>query len=99
MSADYSCRDCHHAFEAPSDMGKRLAYKCPKCGSKNWGLTPTVVLNGFRAPKDMFWENENKGRGRYIGGLGKRSDPNAYCRSLNEATEKAKKLGKSYEIG
>lgn len=98
MSKDYSCRDCNAEFEAPTDTAKRLTYKCPHCGSGNWGLTPQTGPR-IIGPKDSGWQLENGGRGRYIGGLGKRTDDRAYCRSLNEATEKAKKLGKSYEIG
>lgn len=99
MSKDYSCRDCGTEFEAPADTAKRLEYRCPECGGRNWGLTPTRVTAACHSPKDMFWENENRGRGRYIGGLGKRNDPKAYCRSLDEAKEKARRAGKSFEIG
>lgn len=97
IPGDYGCHDCGADFNIP-DGKDHLAYLCPKCGGSHWGI---IHQTGPRtiSCKDEGWQLENRGRGRFIGGLGKRSDPNSYCRSLGEATEKAKRMGKSYEIG
>jgi hypothetical protein len=45
------------------------------------------------------WHNENNGKGKWISGLGRENDPKAYCTSLGEAEEKAKRRGMTYEKG
>lgn len=92
----YTCRACGD-MDITHSIHDEAWEKCPKCGKR--GLTRNITLSvHFHPPKDSSWENLNDGKGMYISGLGRRTDDNAYCRSLHEATEKAKKLGKSYEI-
>ncbi len=66
---------------------------CKKCGGK---VAWIAFVPNVKAPVDMFWENENGGRGRYISQLQKEPgvgecDKDAFCRSQSEAVEKAKK--------
>jgi hypothetical protein len=62
---------------------------CPTCK----GEIARVFNQRFIPPADMFWENENNGRGRFIGSIGGHKDPNSYCRSRLEAKEKLMKRG------
>lgn len=93
---DYECNKCgvmelHHSIHDPA------VAKCPQCGSRKFHRLISLSV-ALQPAKDQGWENLNNGKGMWISGLGKKDDKNAYCRSLNEATEKAKKLGKQYEI-
>jgi putative FmdB family regulatory protein len=94
---DYACESCG-VMELIHSIHDPAVKKCPKCGSRAFARQVAMNVH-FISAKDEGWQLENNGKGRYIGGLGKRDDPQAYCRSLNEAVEKAKKAGKSYEIG
>lgn len=47
----------------------------------------------FSRPRDSGWEAENGGRGRYIGQLGKITDPKCYHRSVTSAKEEARRQG------
>lgn len=68
---------------------------CLICG----GICKKVpVLGQFIYPADASWHAENNGKGKYISGLGKRSDPGSYAKSLTDAQEKAKSKGLSYEL-
>lgn len=92
----YSCPKCGD-IEIVHSIHDDAWTKCPECGTK--GIKRQISLSvNLHKPKDQGWENLNDGKGMYISGLGRRTDDKAYCRSLNEATEKAKRLGKSYEI-
>lgn len=93
----YLCKKCGE-IEIVHSIHDDAWDKCPECGTKGMQRQISLSVN-LQRPKDMFWENMNGGRGNYIGGLGRRNDPKAYCRSLSEATEKAKRMGKSYELG
>lgn len=77
-------------------MAETPRIKCPKCGGK---CSRAIVDVAVRIPADWSWSGENKGRGRYIGGLGKRSDPDAYCTSVRQAEDRAKSKGLKYELG
>lgn len=69
---------------------------CPICRTKMHRvpqLTAVKFAGGFN------WSDENNGRGKWICGLGKESDPKAYCTSLRQAEEKAKARGMTYEKG
>lgn len=93
---DYECRDCNATHEQFHSM-KDKPGPCPECGSKR--VTKVILGAPAMSMPDGMWEYENDGRGRYIGGLGKRDDPNAYFRSRREAVEAAKSRGKQYELG
>ncbi len=91
---DYVCTKCDHFHEQVLRMHDDPS-PCPKCGARvEW--VPSVPF--VKPAPDMFWENENGGRGRYISQLQRapgqgECDANAYCRSQNEAIDKAKRLG------
>lgn len=93
---DYECKECGDVHEEVHSMRESPDIACPKCGGSCQRIITCVNI---RPPVDMFWEGENGGRGRYIGGLGTRSDSSAYCRSLSEAKEKAKAKNLTYELG
>jgi putative FmdB family regulatory protein len=93
---DYECSKCG-LMEITHSIHDDAVSRCPTCGSKHFARQISLSV-ALHPAKDQSWENLNDGKGMFIGGLGKRTDRHAYCRSLNEATEKAKRLGKSYEI-
>ncbi len=88
---DYLCTECG-IIELIKRMSEEHPTKCPKCRNK---ISYVVSAPAVKSAPDMFWETENRGRGRYIGQLqqGLEKDPNAYCRSQNEAIDKGKRLG------
>ncbi len=92
---DYHCEKCKNTHEQFHGM-RELPSKCPNCGSKD--IVKEICLVAIKRPVDMFWENENGGRGRYISQLQKTpgrvgSDPDAFCTSQDAAMEKAKRRG------
>jgi len=90
---DYECQRCG-VFEAYHGMKDKLE-RCPTCDRR---VTRLIAMSvNFIRPPDMFWENENGGKGRYCGQLGRKDDPAAYCRSRNELAEKAKRRGQTFE--
>lgn len=91
---DYDCPTCG-VFESVHRMADKLK-KCPTCGAKVDRVYSLSV--NVRSPADMFWENENGGKGRYISGLGHSKDAGSYARSIPDAVEKAKRLGKTVEL-
>lgn len=93
----YLCEKCGE-MELVHSIHDEALKKCPECGSRKFQRQISLSVS-FHGPKDAHWENLNNGRGMWISGLGKKEDPKAYCRSLNEATEKARRMGKEYEIG
>lgn len=94
---DYSCPKCG-TIELYKKMMDPHPRKCPTCKSQ---LTHLICAPAVKPAPDMFWENENGGRGRYISQLqqhvGEANDQNAFCRSQNEAIDKAKRLGMTVE--
>ncbi len=92
---DYDCAACGNTHEQFHSMNEKPE-RCPHCGSKK--ITKAICLVAIKRPVDMFWENENGGRGRYISQLQKEqgkfgSDPDAFCTSQDAAMEKAKRRG------
>lgn len=92
---DYTCDTCGHEHEQFHRMNDQPD-ECPNCHSSK--VSKQICLVAIKRPVDMFWENENGGRGRYISQLqqtpGKMgSDPDAYCTSQDAAMEKAKRRG------
>lgn len=88
---DMECQVCGRAWEAIIRMTESCPC-CPECDSRDtmkvFNVAPAMRL------RDMGWEYENNGRGRYISQLadGLR-DPKAFCRSRTEAKEKARAKG------
>lgn len=68
--------------------------RCPIC-SKGMHRVPQAAGVHFKG--GFSWDSDNNGKGKWISGLGKASDPKAYCKSLGEAEEKAKKRNLSYD--
>ena len=93
---DYECSHCG-IMEITHSIHDDALTKCPECGGKNFKRLLSLSV-AVHKPKDSGWENLNDGKGMYMSGLGRRTDNNAYCRTLHEATEKAKRMNKSYEI-
>jgi len=91
---DYVCKKCGQ-FEAYHGMRESLE-KCPTCGGRKLERLISLSVN-FIPPADMFWENENGGKGRFCGQLGAKKDANAYCRSRHELIEKAARRGQTFE--
>lgn len=99
---DYTCTACAKTHEQVHRMSA-FPEPCPHCGSRK--LDKCIGVGSYaHSPKDMGWENENNGRGRFIPQLGKigqmfdekgtyKNDPTAYCRSRSELFEKAKAKG------
>lgn len=95
---DYRCQRCGWTQEEYHSMSEDPLITCAVCGKVGMVRKPSLSAN-FIPPCDSGWEGENKGRGRYIGGIGRRQDPQSYCRSRSEAIEKVKRQGKCYELG
>lgn len=92
---DYHCARCDLTIEVAHRMSESPRLRCPMCTKV---LKKAVSLVAIKPPVDMFWENENGGRGRYISQLQdtpgpEGSDPTAFCRSQSEIVEKAKRKG------
>ncbi len=98
---DYECRKGCGVMELIHRMSDTIE-RCPLCKSREFGKIflemPASKIFG------SGWENENGGRGRFIDYIAKQGttksglaydtkDPNAYCRSPQEAIEKGKKMG------
>jgi putative FmdB family regulatory protein len=89
---DFLCNKCAAEWEAVMSMRESVCPRCPKCDSRDT-MKVFNVAPAVKCP-DMFWEFEGNGRGRYISQLAtKLNDPNAYCRSRQEAKAKAKARG------
>ncbi len=90
---DFFCATCNEVHEQIHSMFDPHG-PCPKCGRKDLErIFDRLVVHGSR---DETFHSENNGKGRYIGQLAARPDvvdPNAFCRSQNEAIEKAKRQG------
>jgi putative FmdB family regulatory protein len=93
-SYDYVCEECHATHEEFHRMADAPLIKCLLCGGS---CHKAPVLGQFIFPADANWHGENNGKGKYISGLGRTSDRDAYCTSLSQAEEKAKRKGLSYE--
>ena len=91
----YGCK-CGQELEAQHGMREDPHIVCPECGTRMERI-PQLSAVHFRG--GFSWSNENNGKGRWICGLGKESDPKAYCTSLAQAEEKAKQRGMTYEKG
>ncbi len=89
---DYDCAKCG-TFEVIKGMRDPAPKKCPTCGGAAINRIFTPGRIAFIPPVDSGWENENGGRGRYIGQLGAADDPSAYCRSRSDIPERAKRAG------
>ncbi len=96
---EHEC-NCGNVFEELRSMSQsHQMAKCPACGA----MAARVILTppaGRMDPTD--WQSENSGRGRYITQLqrtiGSKVDNNAYCRTRQEARDKAEKLGCTSEV-
>lgn len=91
----YECSDCGYEWDTYRTMADRAPGPCPECHSRNTAKIITVPQT--IAPVDSGWESLNNGKGKWIGGLGNHKDPSTYCRSMGEATEKAKRRGLNFE--
>jgi len=91
---DYRCFSCANEQEEFHRMTDAPNVACRVCGG-TCGKIPS--LPQFIYPADASWHGENNGKGKYISGLGRKSDREAYCTSLSQAEEKAKRKGLSYE--
>jgi hypothetical protein len=66
--------------------------RCPDCDARDTMKVITTVP--FMRVRDSGWEYLSNGRGMYVSQLATSlDDPNAYCRSRQEAKEKARKRG------
>ena len=77
-------------------MREEPQIRCPIC---RHAMHRVPQLTSVSIPGDFNWHQENNGKGRWISGLGKESDPKAYCTSLRQAEEKAKSRDMTYEKG
>ncbi len=91
---DYTCTKCGDTAEQVHRMADKPE-PCQRCGGAvEWA----AFIPAVKPPPDMFWENENGGKGHYISqlqrgpGVGE-CDREAFCRSQSEAIEKCKKRG------
>jgi len=91
----YDCSDemCGAHFETFSTVSERHKTTCPQCGAMAHKCVDLVSVR----PDIHSWSNENNGKGRYISQLqtsvGAKRDEHAYCRSQQEAIDKAKARG------
>ena len=90
----YQCNVCESVQDVFHGMRESPVVRC-ECGNT---CSKIPVLGQFIYAADAGWHRENNGKGKYISGLGKMSDPGAYARSLSDAEEKAKRRGLSYEL-
>lgn len=90
----YRCDRCEIEAEVIHGMREDPKIRC-SCRKRMHRVPACTAIKG--AP-DSGWENENRGKGRYISQLQSNpgpagSDPNAFCRSQAEVITKAKALG------
>jgi hypothetical protein len=90
----YGCDTCGHEQTEHHRMSETPDIRCASCGKRCHKIP---VVPHFIYPADANWHGENNGKGKYISGLGRKSDREAYCTSLSQAEEKAKRKGLSYE--
>lgn len=100
MSSVYrECLHCHESNWVPERGAKENTHPCPKCQHTEWRdkKVDTHRRVSQLVSPDHDWHTKNGGRGEYISQLedkpnGKRSRE-AYCRSMAELREKAKRKG------
>lgn len=90
----YACPACGHEQDEIHSMRDTRTVSCATCRTP---MERVPQLTSVIFPADAYWGNENNGRGKWISGLGKKTDPKAYCRSLREAEDKAKARNLTYE--
>ena len=91
----YGC-PCGYEQEEIHSMRDNPEILCPMCGKR---CERIPQLTSQIIPRDFNWHSKNGGKGQWISGLGKESDPKAYCTSVAQAEEKAKARGMTYEKG
>lgn len=93
---DRFCNKCEHEWEYVCSMHDDPVLRCPNCDSRD--NQKVIVRAPLMRCRDAGWEYENGGRGRFISQLAdKQDDPAAYCRSRDEAKEKARRKGMGVE--
>lgn len=95
---DYECPRCQHATELIHSIKDcDASWLCPVCQAAMARVIASAVA--VKPPPDMFWENENGGKGReftqFCGNKYRPGDPRnkRYFRSQHEAIETAKREG------
>lgn len=95
-SYTYGCPSCGWEYETEHGMREDPKVVCIICGER-MERVPQLTAVHFKG--GFNWHSENKGKGKWICGLGRENDPRAYCTSLDDAKEKAKRRGMTYETG
>jgi predicted RNA-binding Zn-ribbon protein involved in translation (DUF1610 family) len=88
------CLSCSESNWVDEKGANANEVECPSCGKAKWRQKPQDQ-HVRAASVDSGWEGENQGRGRYIGQLEQapsaKKSSFAYCRSMGELREKAKR--------